>query len=79
MNWPMPVQRRRRGSQRKHTGVARRDLSGHRHLVEPAHVRAKQIHLIDGLARAPLAQFGWAIRCADDHRRAAVVGFDDSR
>ena len=53
--------------------------SGGPGIVEPAHRAAEQPRLVDGLARAPVAQLGRAVGGAHEQRHAGVVRLDDRR
>ena len=54
-------------------------IVGHAGLVKPTHRIAVQLHLVDGLAHAGVAQFGRAIGGAHDQRDATVVRLQHRR
>ncbi len=63
-------------SHRRHRGCVGRPVARDRQIAEPAHVRAVDANLIDGLARPPTSQLGRSVGGADDHRHSGVVGLD---
>ena len=52
---------------------------GHAGIAEPAHGASEQVHLVDGLGRAHVAQLRGPIRGAGQQRHAGEVGLDDGR
>ena len=60
-------------------GPLRAPVGGDREIGGPAGGGAVEPDLVDGLAGAPVAQLGWPIGRAHDHRYAGVVGFDHGR
>ena len=63
-----------RGRQRRASAAPAPGRSvGHSGVVEPAHRVAEELHLVDGLPRAGVAQLGRAVGGAHDQRDAAVV------
>ena len=65
-----------RDASARHSAPTPGRSSGTPGVVEPAHRVAVELHLVDGLAGAGVAQLGRAVGGAHDQRHAAVVGLE---